>query len=183
MIILFSIFLLLVLVYIGIRMKEGMTTSVGGQLIDILNTYYKATEKNKTEGIDNSKNESNTLTSIQNLNITDAAYVTILNSDELNDSSKINMINKTISESLNQKKTIKYMDLNTYKGIIRILQDTEMITKPSQQVNEIKNIVYINQITPDPRFVYIFDGTKTYKDDAERVIDIQEAAYNALNSF
>ena len=47
MIILFSIFVLLVLVYIGIRMKEGMTMPSAASLIDILGTYYTTTKRNK----------------------------------------------------------------------------------------------------------------------------------------
>ena len=172
---------MVVLVYLGIRAREGMTTTVGAQLIDILDTYYTTTETNKKETIDNSKNEQNTVNAIKKLNITDTAYVTILNSNELDNSSRINMINKTITDSITQKQTLTYMTLNTYKGIINTLQDTTLTNKPAQQANEIKNIVYVNPDKPDPRFSYIFDGTKTYKEDADRVKDLQTAAYNALN--
>ena len=177
MIILFSIFLLVFLVYLGIR-REGMTTNVGGQLIDALGTYYatKMTNEAATPPIDNARNAQTTINIIQKLNITDEPYASLISNTDVDNESKLNMIKTTLSDNLSQKNK-QDMTLNNYRGILSILQDTS--SKPEQKVSEVKQIVYVN--SQDPRFKYIFDGTAVYGDDAARVEAIQTAAYNTLN--
>ena len=177
MIILFSILLLVFLVYLGIR-REGMTTNVGGQLIDALGTYYatKTTNEAATPPIDNTRNAYTTINIITKLNITDEPYASIITNSDIDNESKLNMIKTTLSDNLSQKNK-QDMTLNNYRGILSILQDAS--SKPEQKVSEVKQIVYVN--SQDPRFKYIFDGSAVYGDDAARVEAIQTAAYNTLN--
>jgi hypothetical protein len=178
MIILFSILLLVFLVYLGIK-REGMTTNVGGQLIDALGTYYatKTTNEAATPPIDNTRNAQTTINIIKKLNITDEPYASIITNTDIDNESKLNMIKTALSNNLSQKNAQPSMTLNNYRGILSILQDAS--SKPEQKVSEVKQIVYVN--SQDPRFGYIFDGTAVYGDDAARVEAIQTAAYNTLN--
>jgi len=181
MIILFSIFLLLVLVYCGIRMKEGMTTNVGSQLIDLLGTYYAAKESNAAANppIDNSRNAKTTLDGIVKLNITDAPYAGIINNNDIDNESKINMIKTSLNKVLTKENKQPNLDINKYRGILSVLQDSSLSGQPGQQVSEVKQIVYLT--SKDPRFSYIFDGTVEYADDMARLEAIKTATYNTLN--
>lgn len=170
---------MVVLVYLGVRMREGMTTSVGAQLIDLLADYYAKKETNAaaTPPIDNTKNAKTTVEGILKLNITENNYNYILNMTELNDESKINVIKKSLTDSLSRNNTQPSMTINTYRSILSILEDSAI--KPEQKVSDVKQIVYDK--SQDPRFSYVFDGSTTYASDVERVKAIETAAYNTLN--
>ena len=181
MIILFCILLLVVLVYFGIQNREGMTTTVASQMIDILERYYlkKKTNEAETPPIDNTKNAESTMTAMIKLKITDEVYKGIISNDDLNNESKINMIKTTLGKALSQNEAVPKMTIDTYKGLLGVLNDSSATNQPEQKINEVKQIVYDN--VKDPRFVYIFDGTTPFKDDKEKLAAIQTAAYNTLN--
>ena len=181
MIILFSILLLVVLVYVGIRNREGMTTTVASQLIEIIERYYlkKKTNEAETPPIDNTRNAESTMTAIINLKITDQAYKSIISNDDLNNESKINTLKTTLGKALSQNDTVPQMTFDTYKGVLSVLNDSSATNQPEQKVSEVKQIVYDN--VHDPRFSYIFDGSTPFKDDKEKLAAIQTAAYNTLN--
>jgi hypothetical protein len=154
-----------------------MTTSVAGQLIDFLGTYYDTTKFNAAANppIDNEKNAQRTIDAIVKLKITDDAYASIINTNDLDNSSKINVINTTLRNAIT--KNNPDMSINKYRGVLSVLEDTS--GQPGQKVSEVKQIVYVN--SQDSRFSYIFDGTVVYGDDDARIEAIKTAAYNALN--
>ena len=93
MIILFSVFLLFLLVVWGMKMKEGLTMPTASNLISQLGIYYGLSVKNKNTNTDNSINEDNAYQAILDLHLTDAKYNAVINNINLDKYSKINMIN------------------------------------------------------------------------------------------
>jgi len=160
-------------------MKEGMTMPSAASLIDILGTYYSTTKRNKENDTKNDVNEDNTLQAIQNLKLTDTKYTTILNSSELNASSKINMVNKTLRDSIT--KNDKYsMNMDQFRQILNVMNDKELGNDPAQQKGEIKNITY--NTLRDDRFKSFFDTTVKFKDDNDFISQLKSAILDIINS-
>ena len=150
MIILFSILLLLILVYIGIKQKEGMTLSDSSSLLTILNKYYKFEKQHKEENINNNRNEKVTMEAINDLRLTDSSLKSVIENKDLNNSSKINMLNTYLKNKIVQ--TDNSITPDQFNKIASILEN---VTDLNEQVIEIQNIT-IN----DPRFNKSFDGSR-----------------------
>ena len=167
MIILFSILLLAILVYIGMTQKEGMTLNDSGSLLTILNKYYKFEKKNKDDNIDNTKNENLTMDAITELSLTDPSIKSVVENTDLNNSSKINMLNTYIKRKIGtESNSITPDQFNKIVSILTTVND------PNEQVIEIKNIT-IN----DPRFHKLFNGETN-----DIITNIKKQLINMLNA-
>lgn len=179
MIIWLSILFLILLVFWGRKMKEGMTIPDASNLIDELGTYYAKTEKNKKENIDNSINVDQTYTQIQNLSIVDKPYIDILNNTAIEQNSQINLINQLITKSVNPgtKPTncvttnCGFITINQFQKILKTYNNETM--QNSEKVTEITAIA-----TGDPRFINLYNNT--YEKDTQKLCYVQHVITHIL---
>ena len=158
MIILFSILFLIMLVYLGIIQKEGMTNSDASNLIKQLGIYYDVSKTNIKENRDNTKNENIAYPLIKQYTVSGGeAYEKIINNKDINYASQINMINTLFKNSItdNGKYTL------TANQLQEILQTFTSGLKPNAQVVQITKIITDSK---DGRFPdlnnYITDSDK-----------------------
>ena len=127
MVILLSILLLLLLVYYGYKIKEGITVAETRKFIDVMGPYNQTTEKNNAANtkIDNTNNADNTLLSIKGYGITDKEFAKYLNDDKnpgANSESRLAYIQDVYTNRVNEcsKYEIKNSD---FSKLLRIIYD------------------------------------------------------------
>jgi hypothetical protein len=173
MIILFSVFLLFLLVVWGMKMKEGLTMPTASNLISQLGIYYGLSVKNKNTNTDNSINEDNAYQAILDLHLTDAKYNAVINNINLDKYSKINMINDLLITDVtsggNSSTTI-----DQFTQILKTFNDTKL--------NDTEKVVEITNITSaDPRFSFL-QGITSVKTNKEKLDAIQQTVLSILNT-
>jgi hypothetical protein len=171
MIILLSVLFLLLLVWWGIKLKEGMTIDNASTLIQQLDLYNDLTKKNKETNTNNNVNAESAYTEVLNLNITDTKYSTILDNVNLNESSKLNSIYSLLEKDIVSKDKLT---VDQFKNILDVYNNSKY--SDSEKVIEITNIT-----NKDPRFSFLHTTT-SLPDDAAKLSAIKTEVLNILNT-
>jgi hypothetical protein len=171
MILLFSVLFLFLLVWWGMKIKEGMTIETASKLIKELGTYSTLTTENKKTNTDNNVNEVATYKNILELNITDTKYNYIINNENLNESSKINMIKSLLVNDITD--TSGNLTLEQFQNILSVY--TSQTLSNSEKITEIMNLT-----NKDSRFSFLINST--LQSDTEKLSAIQTAIINILNA-
>jgi hypothetical protein len=169
MILLFSVLFLFLLVWWGMKIKEGMTIETASKLIKELGTYSTLTTENKKTNTDNNVNEVATYKNILELNITDTKYNYIINNENLNESSKINMIKSLLVNDITD--TSGNLTLEQFQNILSVY--TSQTLSNSEKITEIMNLT-----NKDSRFSFLINST--LQSDTEKLSAIQTAIINIL---
>jgi len=169
--ILLSVLFLLLLVWWGIKIKEGMTIENAKKLITELGTYDTLTKENTKKNTDNNVNEEATYKNILELNITDTKYNHIINNVNLNESSKINMVKSLLMDDITD--TSGNLTMPQFQNILTVY--TSQSLSNSEKITEIMNIT-----NKDPRFSFLIDNTLST--DVEKLSAIQNTIKNILNA-
>ena len=173
MIILFSIFILFFLIFIGLNNKEGMTLTNSSLLINYLDLYYSKKTSNSNNNISNVTNENSTIDSIQKLNLTDPSFVSILNNSDIENSSKINLIKTMIHQNISQNNKDS-ISINTFVKMIPFVSiNNPTDIEISENIRELKNLSY-----NDSRFNSLFVG-----DNPSILNNILAKMINLINPF
>lgn len=186
MIIMFSILLLLFLVYLGIRMREGMTLKEADDLLQILADHYSRSDENEYNKVDNSDNEKETVRKIYKLNITDKPWADIVNGTgtyaDYKPDAKIAAIKNIIIERINQKGKYK-MTADKFKKLLKQIEDTNENPNKndSDKARSAKSIV-VNDLNDD-RFTHLWSNPiADDKDDKKLIQQIKTTISNILDT-
>jgi len=171
MIILLSVLFLLLLVWWGIKIKEGMTIDNASKLIQQLDIYNDLTKTNKETKTNNNVNEENTYADILNLNITDKKYSTVLDNVNLNESSKLNSIYSLLEKDIVSEDKLT---IDQFKNILTVLNNDKY--SDPEKIIEITNIT-----NKDPRFAFL-RTSQSLPDDASKLTAIKTEILNILNT-
>ena len=171
MIILLSIFFLLLLVWWGIKIKEGMTIDNASKLIQQLDIYNDLTKTNKETKTNNNVNEENTYADILKLNITDKKYSMILDNVNLNESSKLNSIYSLLEKDIVIEDKLS---VDQFKNILNVYNSDKY--SDSEKIIEITNIT-----NKDARFDFL-RTSNSLPDDASKLNAIKTEVLNILNT-
>ena len=172
MIILFSVILLFLLVIWGRSMKEGLTMNTASSLITQLGIYYGLAVKNKQTNTDNSVNEDNAFQQILNLNLTDAKYNAVINNINLDEFSKLNMINNILVNDVSAGGNTS-VTIDQFQQILKVFNDSNM--NITEKVVEITNIT-----SADPRFTFL-QGNPSFDTNDKKMSGIQQTVLSILN--
>jgi hypothetical protein len=173
MIILFSVILLFLLVLLGIKMKEGLTMNAASTIITQLGIYYGLAIKNKQTNTDNSVNQETTFQQIKNLNLTDAKYNAVMNNVNLDEFSKLNMINNILVNDVTSGGNSS-ITIDQFQQILKVFNDSNM--------NDTEKVVEITNITSaDPRFSFL-QGNPSFDTNKKKLEGIQKTVLSILNT-
>ena len=173
MIVLLSIFLLFVLVWLGMKPREGMTINTASSLIKQLGIYYDIAVNNRSTNTDNKNNEETTYQNILNLHLTDAKYNAVITNKNLDEFSKINMINNMLVNDVTSEGNAS-ITIDQFQQILTVYNDTNL--------NNTEKVVEITNITSaDPRFSFL-RGNPSVTKDADKLTAIQNQILSILNS-
>jgi len=173
MIILCSVILLFLLVIWRKSIKEGLTMNTASSLITQLGIYYGLTVKNKQTNTDNSVNEENAFQEILNLNLTDAKYNAVINNINLDEFSKINMINNILVNDVTSAGNTS-ITIDQFQQILKVFNNSNM--------NLTEKIVEITNVTSaDPRFSFL-QGDPSFDTDVKKMTGIQKTVLSILNT-
>jgi len=159
MIIILSILLLLFLVYLGVRMREGMSLKEADDLLQILAEYYSRSDENEYKKVDNSDNAKDTIRRITKLNITDKPWIDIINGKGLyvdyKPDAKISAIKNILIERINHKGKYK-MTADKFKKLLKQIEDSNdnPNKNESDKARSAKSIV-VNDLNDD-RFTQLW---------------------------
>ena len=173
MIILFSVILLFLLVIWGRSMKEGLTMKTASSLITQLGIYYGIVVKNKKTNTNNSVNEDNAFQQILNLNLTDAKYNAVINNINLDEFSKINMINNILVNDVTAGGNTS-ITIDQFQQILKVFNDSNM--NITEKVVEITNVT-----SADPRFSFL-QGDPMFNTNEKKMSGIQQTVLSILNT-
>jgi hypothetical protein len=186
MIILFSILLLLFLVYLGVRMREGMTLKEADDLLQILADHYSRSDENEYNKVDNTDNEKETVRKIHKLNITDKPWIDILNGTgayaDYKADAKIAAIKNIIIQRINNKGKYK-MTADKFKKLLKQIEDTNENPNKSDsdKARSAKSIV-VNDLNDD-RFTHLWlNPIADDKDDRKLIQQIKTTISNILDT-
>jgi len=173
MIILLSVILLFLLVIWGRSMKEGLTITNASSLITQLGIYYGLAVKNKKTNTDNSINEENAFQQILNLNLTDAKYNAVINNINLDEFSKINMINNILVNDVTSAGNTS-ITIDQFQQILKVFNNSGM--NITEKVVEITNVT-----SADPRFSFL-QGDPMFNTNEKKMSGIQQTVLSILNT-